>query len=187
MADGPLTSSGREEAGRPADVDAAAPRARRLVDLVLHAPEGLRGLDTEARERVVAAQAHEVDALAQLGHEGQVSLQARSIWASVTSRLRAAHRVLSDRRDQRNVGRALPRQTSGSSSPGEAGLPARVHHLPLVLDGGGVTPEGPPDLEVLPLDDPLRPRDLARARRGSRSGAACLVGRAPAGMSRRMP
>ena len=56
---------------------------------------------------------------------------------------------------------ATPPRCPAASSPTEHGAPPLEQPAMLLLDDGGVARERPADLEVLPFDDALRPRDLA--------------------------
>ena len=113
------------------------------------------------RQRILTAQPHEVDALAQIRAQTEV-VPPRAVDAGERDRpLGVDDRTLARRRGERGAALGASSQMSGASSPAQNRLPPLDELAMLLLDDGGVARERPANLEVLPLDDALRARDLA--------------------------
>src|SRR5260221_3754841 len=154
--------------GHVREVEAARPRldpeergAHAVGHVVLHGLERLRGLDLEARQRILAAEADEVDPFAEVGHEGQVVAPGAVDVRERHDDLGPTHGVRAGRADERFVAFALVAPDVRLLLAPEERLPSPVNEPPVVLHRLRVSPQRPADLPVLALDDALGTRDLA--------------------------
>ena len=133
----------------------------RQVDPDLQLIEGVDRLGAEARQRVLIAQPHEVNALPQIGavsevvRPGAVRVKQRHLQLGPTDRR------LADGVDQRRAAVGLAAPDLRRPAPMQEILPMVEHPSTLLLHDRGIAFEGTADLEVLTFDDALGPRDLA--------------------------
>ncbi len=133
-----------------------------LVDRILDPRERFDRFAREVGQRILAAQAHEVNAFPHVGTAPEVVAPGAVDAGERDHALGIDHGLLAHGRDERRAPLRLLLPHVRQIRTRENRLPPLDQPPVLLLDHGGVARQRPANLEVLSVDDALRARDFSR-------------------------